>query len=61
MGLVDPEGAAAMGQWLAEGRLVFDEHIAEGIENALPAFMRLFDGTNDGKMILKIASGENQA
>ena len=49
------EGAAQMGQWLAEGRLVFDEQIDEGIENALPAFMRLFDGSNDGKMILKIA------
>lgn len=50
-----PEGAAAMGQWLAEGRLIFDEHVDEGIENAFPAFMRLFDGTNDGKMILRIA------
>ena len=49
------EGAAQMGQWLGEGRLVFDEQIDEGIENALPAFMRLFDGSNDGKMILKIA------
>ena len=49
------EGGAAMGQWLAEGRLAFDEHIDEGIDNALPAFMRLFDGSNDGKMILKIA------
>jgi NADPH-dependent curcumin reductase CurA len=52
------EGAAAMGQWLREGRLVFDEHIDEGIENALPAFMRLFDGSNDGKMILKLATDE---
>jgi NADPH-dependent curcumin reductase CurA len=52
------EGAAAMGTWLSEGRLVFDEHIDEGIENALPAFMRLFDGSNDGKMILKLATDE---
>ena len=55
------EGAAAMGQWLAEGKLVFDEHIDEGIDQALPAFMRLFNGTNDGKMILKIATGESDA
>jgi NADPH-dependent curcumin reductase CurA len=48
------EGAAQMAQWLGEGRLRFDEHIDEGIENALPAFLRLFDGTNEGKMILKI-------
>lgn len=48
------EGAAAMGGWLAEGRLVFDEHVDEGIENALPAFLRLFEGSNQGKMILKV-------
>lgn len=55
------EGAAAMGQWLSEGKLVFDEHIDEGIENALPAFLRLFDGSNDGKMILKLAPTETPA
>jgi len=49
------EGIAAMSAWVREGRLVFDEHIDVGIGNALPAFLRLFDGTNDGKMILKIA------
>jgi NADPH-dependent curcumin reductase CurA len=48
------EGIAEMAGWLREGKLVFDEHIDEGIENALPAFLRLFEGTNDGKMILKL-------
>jgi NADPH-dependent curcumin reductase CurA len=32
-----------------------DEHIDEGIENTLSAFLRLFQGTNEGKMILKLA------
>ena len=49
-----PEGAKAMGEWAATGRLVVDEHIDEGIENAFDAFMRLFEGSNQGKMILKI-------
>lgn len=49
------EGIAEMSGWLREGRLVFDEHVDEGIDNALPAFLRLFSGTNDGKMILKLA------
>jgi len=49
------EGGAAMAGWAAEGRLVVDEHIDEGIENAFPAFMRLFEGSNQGKMILKLA------
>ena len=48
------EGGAAMAGWLAEGRLKVDEHIDHGIENALPAFLRLFDGSNQGKMILAL-------
>ncbi|MEE4201359.1 NADP-dependent oxidoreductase [Erythrobacter sp.] len=48
------EGAQAMGEWAAAGKLVVDEHIDEGIENAFDAFMRLFEGSNQGKMILKI-------
>lgn len=49
------EGAAKMGEWAAQGKIVIDEHIDEGIENAYPAFMRLFSGSNQGKMILKLA------
>jgi len=41
--------------WVAAGQLRIDEHIEDGIENTLPAFLRLFAGTNDGKMILKLA------
>lgn len=48
------EGIAEMAGWLQSGRLVFDEHVDKGIDNALPAFLRLFSGTNDGKMILEI-------
>lgn len=49
------EGAAKMAQWMAEGRLRMDEDIQEGLENAYPAFMRLFSGANTGKLVLKIA------
>ncbi|MFO1239427.1 MAG: NADP-dependent oxidoreductase [Sphingomonadaceae bacterium] len=49
------EGAAKMGEWAAQGRIVVDEHIDDGIEYAFDAFMRLFSGTNQGKMILRIA------
>lgn len=48
------EGGAVMAKWLAEGKLVADEHIDQGIDNALPAFLRLFEGSNDGKMILAL-------
>jgi NADPH-dependent curcumin reductase CurA len=31
-----------------------DEHVEHGIENVLPAFTRLFDGTSDGKLVLQL-------
>jgi NADPH-dependent curcumin reductase CurA len=40
--------------WVKEGKLRMDEHVDEGIENTLSAFLRLFRGTNEGKMILKL-------
>lgn len=49
------EGAAKMGEWAAAGNLVVEEQVDEGLENAYDSFMRLFAGTNQGKMILKIA------
>ena len=49
------EAQAAMSAWLAEGRLKVDEHVDQGLENAVPAFLRLFAGTNAGKLMLKIA------
>ena len=51
-----PEGRERMVQWIGDGRIRIDEDIVEGIDNAYPAFMRLFDGSNRGKMILKIAA-----
>ncbi|GMN02364.1 NADP-dependent oxidoreductase [Erythrobacter sp. MTPC3] len=49
------EGAAKMGEWAAAGKLYSEEHIDEGLEHAFDSFMRLFAGSNQGKMILKIA------
>jgi NADPH-dependent curcumin reductase CurA len=48
------EGAMAMAGWLNDGKIRMDEHIVEGIDQAYPAFMMLFDGGNTGKLILKI-------
>ncbi len=49
------EGGAQMAAWLAEGLLRADEDVQEGLENAYPAFMRLFSGANTGKLVLRIA------
>jgi len=48
------EGGAQMAQWVAEGKLVIEEDVQEGLENSYDAFMRLFTGTNTGKLVLKI-------
>lgn len=49
------EAIPVLAEWTRNGIIRIDEHVDEGIENALPAFLRLFDGSNRGKMILKIA------
>ena len=48
------EAIPELAAWVRAGKLRVDEHIDSGIENMLPAFMRLFEGTNEGKMILKL-------
>jgi NADPH-dependent curcumin reductase CurA len=49
------EGAAQMAAWIGAGQLVFDEHIESGIDHAVDAFLMLFSGANQGKLILKLA------
>ena len=41
--------------WIRDGRLRFKEDIQEGLENAPRTLMRLFQGENFGKQLLKIA------
>jgi len=48
---------AAMKQlaiWLKDGKLTYSETIVEGFDNIPQAFIDLFDGKNEGKMIVKI-------
>ncbi len=46
--------AAAMGKWLAEGKLKTMEDVYEGIENFYETFTRLFTGDKMGKLVLKV-------
>ena len=43
-------------RWIREGRLTWREHIDSGIENFYDSFMRLFDGSNNGHLILRLHS-----
>jgi NADPH-dependent curcumin reductase len=49
-----PEGLRDMTQWLAAGQLVSREEIAVGLENFPSTLLRLFDGENTGKLVLKL-------
>lgn len=48
------EAQAELGRWLAEGKLHYREDVVEGLENAPKALLRLFDGSNTGKLMVKI-------
>lgn len=48
------EAIPQLAAWANDGKLRIDEHIDVGIENTLSAFLRLFDGSNKGKMILQL-------
>ena len=50
-----PTASADLGKWLSEGKLKYEETIVEGFENIPNAFLGLFEGTNLGKQLVKVA------
>ncbi|WP_420812594.1 NADP-dependent oxidoreductase [Planococcus salinus] len=48
-------GAVDLAKWLQEGKLKYDETIVEGFENTPQAFLGLFEGSNVGKQLVKVA------
>jgi NADPH-dependent curcumin reductase CurA len=49
-----PEGIGQLAEWLMAGKLQFKEEVVDGLDNILPTFLRLFDGSNQGKLIVRI-------
>ena len=50
-----PAFSADMGGWLANGDVVFDETVVDGIDNTVEAFLGLMRGENTGKMVVRTA------
>lgn len=48
------EGQQALMRWAAAGELVMAEDVQQGLENAPATLMRLFEGRNLGKQVLKV-------
>ncbi|MBC7003158.1 NADP-dependent oxidoreductase [Photobacterium sp. BZF1] len=48
------EYAQQMGQWIADGKVKYEETVYQGIDQAADAFIGLFEGKNKGKMLVKL-------
>ena len=49
-----PEVNAQLAEWLKAGKLTYSETIIDGFDSLPDAFIGLFEGRNEGKMIVKI-------
>ena len=50
-----PEFLDTMSKWVESGDVKTKEHIAEGLDNAPDAFVRMLNGENFGKTVVKVA------
>jgi NADPH-dependent curcumin reductase CurA len=44
-----------LGQWLAEGQIKYRVEVVNGLENAAEAVNKLFDGSNQGKLMVRVS------
>ncbi len=51
-----PEGFSQMAAWLKEGKLQYNEHIVEGLENTPKAFIGMLNGQNTGKQLVQVSA-----
>jgi NADPH-dependent curcumin reductase CurA len=50
------EALTALAQWYGEGKIQYRVHEVEGLGNAPDALNMLFDGKNQGKLVLKVSN-----
>jgi NADPH-dependent curcumin reductase CurA len=49
------EAFGDLGKWLADGKIHYRVDVVDGLENAPRAINKLFDGSNKGKLIVKVS------
>jgi NADPH-dependent curcumin reductase len=50
-----PEALADLTEWYVQGKIQYRVDTIEGLENAPSAINKLFDGTNQGKLIIQVS------
>ncbi len=55
------EAFTAMIGWLMQGKLKYRVDVVEGLENAPAALKKLFDGSNNGKLVVQVGPEEGAA
>ena len=50
-----PEFLETMGKWVESGAVKTKEHITDGLKNAPDAFVKMLNGENFGKTVIKVA------
>ena len=50
----EKEALQQLTNWIQQGKLHYLEDIVDGLENAPVAFIRLFDGKNFGKLVVRV-------
>jgi NADPH-dependent curcumin reductase CurA len=50
------EAAQEMASWIAQGKLKTQEHVVDGIETFPESLLKLYNGENTGKLMLKVAN-----
>ena len=50
----EKEALQQLANWIHQGNLHYLEDIVDGLENAPEAFIRLFNGKNFGKLIVRV-------
>ncbi len=49
-----PEFDRKMSAWIKERKIALRETIVDGLETATDAFIRIFEGANTGKMLVRL-------
>ncbi|MGV0342054.1 NADP-dependent oxidoreductase [Corynebacterium mastitidis] len=51
---IAPEFLSTVVPWLREGKLVYEETVVEGLDNAVEGFLSMMRGGNKGKMVVRV-------